>query len=220
MFAFPRTGRRSGSFSINEVIEHRYRPIWNVPPTEHLPVVTSKVGTCTRADALGLIPSRGTDIKVGFSAFTARADCVARTPVFRGACKAHRPVHRHFVTVTYCVERIPIARAAPYERSSDTPFVNGPRSLTRTDTLRPVLGLRTRRQVPKGKVRWAAVRPFGLKTSPDAVRLPASSWPYQVARTVCAAKAGEERTRTMKAIMSLVSSGCRSVPLDPRNSSS
>ncbi len=34
---------------LDKVIEHDYRPIWNVPPTESLPVVTSKEGGRTLA---------------------------------------------------------------------------------------------------------------------------------------------------------------------------
>jgi hypothetical protein len=91
--------------------------------------------------------------------------------------------------VTSCVDRIPIAAAAPDERSSATPGVKGPRSFTRTTTLRPVLGLPITRQVPKGSDLCAAVIPSGLNASPDAVRCPRSSSPYHVARTTWA-KAG------------------------------
>ena len=92
--------------------------------------------------------------------------------------------------VTSCVERMPMARVAPRDRSKLTPLVKGPRSFTRTTTVRLVRGLPTTRQVPKGKDRCAAVLPLGLNLSPDAVRCPASSWPYQVARTTCSANAG------------------------------
>src|SRR6476646_10183496 len=68
--------------------------------------------------------------------------------------------------VTLCVERIPIARAAPDEMSSVTPGVNGPRSFTRTATFRPVLGLPTMMQVPNGNDRCAAVIPPGLNICP------------------------------------------------------
>ena len=67
---------------------------------------------------------------------------------------------------------MPIARAAPAERSRLMPSVNVPRSFTRTTVDFPVCGFPTTRQVPKGKDLWAAVSPSGLKTSPDAVRLP------------------------------------------------
>src|SRR5262245_64380763 len=85
---------------------------------------------------------------------------------------------------TFCVERIPIARAAPAERSKVMPSVNGPRSFTRTMTLFRVRGLPTSRHVPKGKDLCAAVSPSGLKISPEAVRLPRNSLPYQVAATI------------------------------------
>lgn len=89
---------------------------------------------------------------------------------------------------------MPMARAAPADRSRLMPLVKGPRSLTRTLTLLPVFGLPTRRQVPKGRERCAAVNPLGLNSSPFAVRLPASSLPYQVAVTVLTAWAGVART--------------------------
>ena len=65
---------------------------------------------------------------------------------------ARTRLRQHRFIETVCVERIPIARAAPSERSKLTPRVNGPRSLTVTLTLLPVLGLLTRRHVPKGKL--------------------------------------------------------------------
>ena len=71
-----------------------------------------------------------------------------------------------------------MARAAPQERSIDRPPMNGPRSLMRTTTLRPLLRLVTRTRVPKGRVRWAAVRAEGLNGSPLAVGLPAKPGPY------------------------------------------
>jgi hypothetical protein len=49
----------------------------------------------------------------------------------------------------------------------------GSTELTITDRL--LRGLVTRTRVPKGSVRCAAVNPWGLNFSPDAVRLPASS---------------------------------------------
>ena len=54
---------------------------------------------------------------------------------------------------------IPIAAAAPRERSRLRPGTKGPRSLIRTTTERPVVGLVTCRSVPKGRVRLAAVKP-------------------------------------------------------------
>src|SRR6185312_3823439 len=79
---------------------------------------------------------------------------------------------------------MPMARAAPDERSSVRPGVKGPRSFTRTATVFPVLGLPTTRQVPSGRLLCAAVSPSGLNTSPDAVRLPRNSSPYHVAATI------------------------------------
>ena len=73
--------------------------------------------------------------------------------------------------VTFWVDRMPIALAAPKDRSSVRPEVKGPRSFTRTETVLPILGFPTRRQVPKGNDLCAAVNPFALKASPDAVRL-------------------------------------------------
>src|SRR5215475_9229814 len=70
------------------------------------------------------------------------------------------------------VPRIPMAWAAPRLRSRLTPDMNGPRSLTTTVTDFPVRGLVTVRRVPNGSVRWAAVMPWGSKTSPLAVRPP------------------------------------------------
>src|SRR5262245_31385473 len=115
-----------------------------------------------------------------------------------------RLFRQHLSTITLCVTRMPIARAAPCERSSDTPLVKGPRSLTRTVTLRPVFGLLTRKQVPNGSDRWAAVKPLGLNLSPDAVRLPASSCPYQVAMTVWPAYAGEQKRMIIKAVFARI----------------
>jgi hypothetical protein len=90
--------------------------------------------------------------------------------------------------VTFCVDRIPIALAAPEDRSSVTPGVNGPRSFTLTVTFLPVLGFPTSKQVPKANDLCAAVIPPGLNTSPEAVRCPRCSLPYQVARTTWSAK--------------------------------
>ena len=109
-----------------------------------------------------------------------------------------------------------MARAAPSDRSRVRPLVKGPRSFTRTTTVRLVLGLPTTRQVPKGKDRCAAVLPLGLNLSPDAVRCPASSWPYQVARTVCSAKVGVVKNirpsvSQFRIIKSFLNSLCRTL---------
>jgi hypothetical protein len=78
------------------------------------------------------------------------------------------PQKRH----TNCVLRIPIARAAPLERSSVTLRVNGPRSLTTTVTDNPFCGLLTVSCDPKGSVRCAAVIPRDANACPLAVRRP------------------------------------------------
>ena len=54
---------------------------------------------------------------------------------------------------------IPSASAAERETSTMRPGMNGPRSLTRTVTDRPVVTSVTRRRVPNGSVRCAAVYP-------------------------------------------------------------
>src|SRR6185369_49454 len=54
----------------------------------------------------------------------------------------------------------PIACAAARERSIITPGRPGPRSLIRTMTLWPLARLVTRAWLPRGRVRWAAVRPY------------------------------------------------------------
>src|SRR5947207_7435325 len=59
--------------------------------------------------------------------------------------------------------------AAPRERSSMRPLTNGPRSLMRTTTLRPLFLLVTLSLVPNGKLRWAAVNAAGFMRSPEAV---------------------------------------------------
>lgn len=58
------------------------------------------------------------------------------------------------------------------------PPANGPRSLMRTSTDRPLSRLVTRTQVPNGSVRWAAVIWPMSYTSPLAVRRPWYGWPY------------------------------------------
>src|SRR5579885_114847 len=56
----------------------------------------------------------------------------------------------------------------------------GPASLTRTLSERPLSGLVTVSTVPSGQVRAAAVLPLASNASPEAVRLPES---YQLAST-------------------------------------
>src|SRR6266478_5511307 len=67
---------------------------------------------------------------------------------------------------------IPMAWAAPRLRSRATPDTNGPRSLMTTVTDLPVLGFVTVSRVPNGRVRWAAVIPWGSNRCPLAVRWP------------------------------------------------
>ena len=62
--------------------------------------------------------------------------------------------------------------AAAWERSITLPLMNGPRSLTRTNTERLLSRCVTFTRVPKASRGWAAVKSFMLKTSPLAVRLP------------------------------------------------
>jgi hypothetical protein len=52
------------------------------------------------------------------------------------------------------------------------PAAMGPRSLTRTSTVRPFLRFVTRSRVPNGKVRWAAVSWRMSYVSPLAVFWP------------------------------------------------
>src|SRR5262245_13161917 len=70
---------------------------------------------------------------------------------------------------------MPRARAAPVERSSTRPRMNGPRSLTVTTMERPPWV--TRSLVPNGSERWAQVMAFSLKRWAEAVLLP-DSLPY------------------------------------------
>jgi putative SOS response-associated peptidase YedK len=70
---------------LHEIVPHSFAPRWNVPPTEMLPVVTSKDGK-RRLEPMrwGLIPSWAKDAKVGFSTFNARADNLDTKPAFKG----------------------------------------------------------------------------------------------------------------------------------------
>lgn len=73
---------------------------------------------------------------------------------------------------TFSRSAIPNARAAPVDRSMQRPFTNGPRSLTRTVTLRPLDCEVIVTREPNDLVRWAAVIALGFIRSPDAVRPP------------------------------------------------
>src|SRR3954447_22591492 len=63
----------------------------------------------------------------------------------------------------------PSCLAAASDRSSMRPLTNGPRSLMRTTTLRPLFWLVTLSLVPNGRLRWAAVNAPGFMRSPEAV---------------------------------------------------
>ena len=73
---------------------------------------------------------------------------------------------------THCVPCMPIARAAPEDRSSTTPRVNGPRSFMTTVTDEPFCGFVTVTRDPKGSVRCAAVISPDESACPLAVRRP------------------------------------------------
>src|SRR5690606_37418201 len=73
---------------------------------------------------------------------------------------------------------MPTASAPARERSMTRPGLNGPRSLMRTTTERPLSSLTTRTRVLKGSVLCAAVSWLGSKISPLAVRRPANPGPY------------------------------------------
>lgn len=61
---------------------------------------------------------------------------------------------------------MPSARAAPDDRSMQRPLMNGPRSLIRTVTLRPLLWEVTVTCDPNDRVRWAAVMALGSYVHP------------------------------------------------------
>ncbi len=102
---------------------------------------------------------------------------------------SHRPdVGRHPTTHTSTATTpssiMSMRRAAPFDRSTTRPSTNGPRSFTTTRTDCPVSIRFTRITVPKGRVRWAAVRLRGAKRSPEAVALPRNPGPYHDASPV------------------------------------
>lgn len=75
-------------------------------------------------------------------------------------------------SVTGATPEKPNRRAAVGVTSMTRPRTNGPRSLIRTTTERPLRRLVTRTIVPNGSVRCAAVMPLALAVSPLAVRPP------------------------------------------------
>jgi hypothetical protein len=93
-------------------------------------------------------------------------------------CAQERTTHRYptyqkwSLSETVSVPAIPSARAAPVDKSMQRPFTNGPRSLIRTVTLRPLECEVTVTREPNGLVRCAAVIAFKSIRSPDAVRPP------------------------------------------------
>src|SRR6218665_1685197 len=69
---------------------------------------------------------------------------------------------------------MPMFWAAALDRSRTRPRMNGPRSLMRTTTLRPLLRLVTFTLVPNRSERWAAVRSLAFMRSPEAVFEPSA----------------------------------------------
>jgi putative SOS response-associated peptidase YedK len=86
VFEFPKIILSSRSISnCMRIVPPYHQPQWNVPPTEMLPVITSRDGK-RRLDPVrwGLIPSWAKDAKMGFSTFNARADSVETKRAFKG----------------------------------------------------------------------------------------------------------------------------------------
>ena len=83
-----------------------------------------------------------------------------------------RPLCHSRVSTTLPTPARPMTSAALCEMSMTRPPAKGPRSLTRTTTERPVRSFVTRRRVPKGRLRCAAVSALRLNVSPFAVRRP------------------------------------------------
>src|SRR5262249_36113571 len=102
---------------------------------------------------------------------TIRAAQLAR-PLFASRCVSEF-FYQLACNVTRASPLKPRALAAAGVRSMTRPRTNGPRSLIRTTTLRPLLLFVTRTRVPNGSVRCAAVKPLGFARSPLAVRSPA-----------------------------------------------
>jgi putative SOS response-associated peptidase YedK len=68
-----------------------YKPRWNAAPTSKLPVVVFDAGNrILTLMRWGLIPSWAKDLKIGYSAFNARAETVQTRAAFRGAWRAGR----------------------------------------------------------------------------------------------------------------------------------
>src|SRR5690606_4127499 len=102
---------------------------------------------------------------------------------FDGLSPNGAPHYSAWITTGATPARIrPMRSAAARLRSITRPGVNGPRSLMRTTTERPVAGYSTRTRVPKGSVLCAAVSACMSNGSPLAVRRPWWRSPYQDAR--------------------------------------
>jgi putative SOS response-associated peptidase YedK len=68
-----------------------FEPMYNVAPTQTVPIVRAKDGGRELALARwGLIPSWAKDVKTGYRLINARADTVASKPSFRSAFKRRR----------------------------------------------------------------------------------------------------------------------------------
>ena len=102
---------------------------------------------------LGLGRQRGTVLGLG-SGFD---------PERRVRCR-----HRSVVTRTLAVPAsiMPMLAAAAFDRSMMRPPMNGPRSLIRTTTERPLARFSTNTLVPNGSERCAAVSSFGIHVLP------------------------------------------------------
>src|SRR6185312_9397632 len=87
------------------------------------------------------------------------------------------------VTLTLAVPALimPMLAAAAFDKSMIRPPINGPRSLIRTTTDRPLDRFSTSTLVPKGNERCAAVSSLGFICSPFAVMFAGSeyqeAWP-------------------------------------------
>ena len=74
---------------LDKVVEHDYQPLWNVPPTERLPIVSSKESAHTlQPMRWGPVPSWAKEIKVGFSPSTHGPIALIQSPPSVGRGKA------------------------------------------------------------------------------------------------------------------------------------
>src|SRR6266511_4533341 len=91
---------------------------------------------------------------------------------FAAASSPDRWPRTSYRTLATPLLRLAIAAKAARVRSMHRPATNGPRSLIRTIVDLPLARLVTRTRVLNGSVLCAAVKAFGSKTSPLAVRWP------------------------------------------------